>query len=186
MEDQKIIDLYWQRDEMAVACTQEKYGPYCHTISYNILANTEDARECVNDTWLQAWNAMPPQRPNRLAAFLGRITRNLSLNRLERNAAQKRGGGQVELALAELEGCIPDPVTPEQVLEEKLLVEALNRFLRGQNRHRRDIFLRRYWYLDPIDRIASQYGMHPGAVTSLLHRMRRELKKHLEKEGIVL
>lgn len=129
MRDYEIVNLYWKRSEAAIAETSAKYGSYCHAISYNILNNDEDAEECVNDTWLGAWNSMPPQRPNRLAAYLGKITRNFSLNRYKQYAAEKRGGSQTELALAELEDCIPASATIEQMVEEKALVEAINRFL---------------------------------------------------------
>ena len=183
MRDYEIVDLYWKRSEAAIAETSAKYGSYCHAISYNILNNDEDAEECVNDTWLGAWNSMPPQRPNRLAVYLGKITRNFSLNRYKQYAAEKRGGGQTELALAELEDCIPASATVEQMVEEKALVEAINRFLYTQPEQKRNIFIRRYWYLYSIRDIASAYGMSESKVASLLFRMRNELKKHLEKEG---
>ena len=186
MRDYEIVDLYWKRSEAAIAETSAKYGSYCHAISYNILNNDEDAKECVDDTWLGAWNSIPPQRPNRLAAYLGKITRNFSLNRYKQYAAEKRGGGQTELALAELEDCIPDSATIEQMVEEKALVEAINRFLYTLPEQKRNIFIRRYWYLYAIRDIASAYGVSESKVVSLLFRMRHELKKHLEKEGIAL
>lgn len=184
MNDQDIIALYWQREEQAIRATGEKYGAYCHRISYNILCSHPDAEECVNDTWMKAWNTMPPQRPDRLAAFLGRIVRNLSLNRYKQNHAQKRGGGQMELALSELEECIPDAMGIEQILEGRLLNRLLDQFLASQPEQKRNIFIRRYWYLSSIREIAGNYGISQSKVTSMLHRMRLELKGILEKEGI--
>ena len=180
MEDSEIIGLYWQRSEEAISATEAKYGGYCAAIATRILCDAEDAKECVNDTWLAAWNAIPPQKPERLSAYLGRLTRNLSLNRAKAASAEKRGGGQRELALAELEECVPDPV------EEQELTAALNRFLCGQSVPRRNIFIRRYWYLVPIRELAEEFGMSERAMTSLLFRMRGQLKRFLEQEGIVL
>ena len=185
MEDTRIIDLYWARNEDAITQTAAKYGGYCRSISYNILYSEEDAEECVSDTYMNAWNAMPPQRPGCLSAFLGRITRNISLNRYKQYHAEKRGGGQVALALSELEDCIPAATTVEQVLEEKLLAQSINRFLHMQPERKRNVFIRRYWYMDPVDRIAKAYGMTRSNTASVLYRMRCDLKTHLEKEGII-
>lgn len=184
MKDQEIIDLYWQRDETAIVRTSEKYGSYCHTIACNILSREEDAEECVNDTWLGAWKSMPPHRPDRLSAYLGKITRNLSLNRLRQYTAEKRGGTQTDLALSELEDCIPAPVTVEQIAEENVLTAAINRFLHAQPEQKRNIFIRRYWYLCPIREIARAYAISESKAASALFRMRGELKAYLEKEGI--
>lgn len=186
MEDSEIIGLYWRRAEQAISATEEKYGGYCAAIAGRILGDPEDAKECVNDTWLSAWNSIPPQRPEKLSVYLGRLTRNLSLNRAKARSAQKRGGGQRELALAELEECVPDPKGVEAAAEERELTEALNSFLRAQSLPRRNIFLRRYWYLVPIRELAGEYGMSQSAMTSLLFRMRGQLKRFLEQEGIVL
>ena len=173
MRDHEIIELYWARNESAIAATAEKYGNYCHTIAYNILRNKEDAEECANDTYLGAWSSIPPQRPNRLSIYLGKITRNLALNRYKRYTAEKRGHGQVVLALSELEACVPSETTVEQTIEEK---PKLNR----------NIFVRRYYHLYAIRDIADAYGMSESKVTSLLFRMRNELRRFLEKEGIML
>lgn len=186
MRDQEIIDLYWARKEAAIPATAEKYGRYCHTISYNILHNHEDAEECVNDTYLGAWKSMPPNRPERLAAFLGKIARNFSLNRFKQYTAKKRGIGQTELALSELEDCIPAETGIEQIMDEMILVRSIDRFLWEQPEQKRNIFIRRYWYLSSIRDIARDIGMSQSKVTSLLFRMRNELKAHLEKEGITL
>lgn len=184
MEDSEIIGLYWRRSEEAVEATAEKFGGYCAAIANRVLNDPEDARECVNDTWLSAWNSIPPQRPERLSVYLGRITRNLSLNRAKARAAEKRGGGQRELALSELEECVPDPCGVEEAVEERELTQALNRFLRAQSAPRRNIFIRRYWHLVPIRELAGEYGMTENAMTSLLFRMRGKLKRFLEQEGI--
>lgn len=186
MKDHEIIDLYWARNETAIVRTSEKYGSYCHTISYNILNNDEDAEECVNGTWLGAWKSMPPQHPSKLATYLGKITRNLSLNRLKQYTTEKRGGTQTDLALSELEDCIPSSTTTEQIAEEHELVATINRFLYSQPAQKRNVFIRRYWYLYPIQDIARAYAMSESKVVSMLFRMRSELKTHLEKEGISL
>lgn len=186
MKDSEIIDLYWARSERAIAATAEQYGGYCHTVAYNILGDRRDAEECVNDALLRAWNAIPPHRPRQLAAFLGKITRNLSLNRYQHSRAEKRGRGQVELALEELEDCIPGGRPVDQAAEELALAEALNRFLRAQPEKRRSIFVLRYWYLYPVQEIAARYGMRETGTASLLFRMRKELKAFLEKEGILI
>lgn len=186
MKDNEIIALYWERKESAITATAEKYGSYCHTISYNILQDHSDAEECVNDTYLGAWKSMPPQRPDRLSVYLGKITRNLSINRFRQATAEKRGQGQVPLALAELEDCIPTAGGTEEIVETMTLTEALNRFLYSQPKERRSIFIRRYWYLDSIRDIAVRFDMSESKTASLLFRMRKELKHHLEKEGITL
>jgi len=184
VEDHQIIELYWARSESAIEETSSKYGPYCGTIAYRILQDREDTEECVSDTWLKAWNAMPPQRPGRLSAFLGTITRNLALKRWERRSAEKRGGGQVSLALEELEGSIADPANSPE--EQAILLDALNRFLSGLTPQARVIFLRRYWYLCPVEEIARMGEMSEGAVKMSLHRSRRALRRQLEKEGFSL
>lgn len=186
MKDNEIINLYWSRDETAITATADTYGNYCYTIAYNILCNNEDAEECVNDTWLNAWKSIPPHRPNRLSTYLGKITRNLSLDRYKLLTAQKRGMGQVELALSELEGCVPAQTDMEQIADEMVLVDAIETFLRSQPRTECNIFIGRYWYLYSIRDLAGAYRMSESKVMSLLHRMRSKLKLHLEKEGISL
>lgn len=186
MDDNNIIKLFWERSEEAIVETSKKYSNYCFTISYNILYNNEDAKECVNDTYLRAWNTIPPNRPNRLATFLGKITRNLSLNRYKYIKAGKRGFGQVELVLSELEACIPAPMDTEQIFDELVLTEAINKFLDNQKKIKRIVFIQRYWYLMPIKEIAEQNNMSESKVKSMLFRTRNELKVYLEKEGIIL
>lgn len=186
MKDNDIIDLYWNRDEKAITATSDAYGNYCYSIAYNVLYNNEDAEECVNDTWMNAWNSIPPQRPTRLSIYLGKITRNLALNRYNMKNAHKRGSGQVKIALSELEGCVPVRTAMEQITEETMLVNAIETFLKAQPRTERNIFIGRYWYLYSIRKLASAYNMSESKVASLLFRMRNKLRIHLEKEGIQL
>ena len=184
MKDAEIVELYWNRNEAAIAATSERYGNYCYSIAYHILQSPEDAQECVNDTYWKAWLSIPPQRPSRLSTYLGKITRNLSLDRLKRLNAQKRGNGQVELALQELEGCIPVATDLDKITDEIVLTNAINQFLREQPRIERNIFVGRYWHLYSITDLAQAYGMRETKVASLLFRMRKKLKTYLEKEGI--
>ena len=186
MDDRQIIALYNERSEAALSETAKKYGRYCHTIAYNILRNEEDSEECVNDTWLRAWEAIPPQCPERLSAFLGKITRNLALNRYKHKNREKRGGGQMLLALEELAECIPGTNSAEEAANESLLVEELNRFLEGLPAEKRKIFMRRYWYMSSVKEIAEDFGLSESKVKMTLLRMRSKLKQTLEKEGIVL
>ena len=186
MRDSEIVELYWNRDESAIVATADTYGGYCYSIAYNILYNNEDAEECVNDTWLNTWRSIPPQRPARLSTYLGKITRNLSINRYNRQAAKKRGAGQMEFVLTELDECVPSPMRVEEAVEELVLVSAIEDFLRKQYDVNRKIFVGRYWYLYSIADLAVAYGMSESKVSSLLFRMRKGLKKHLEKEGIFL
>lgn len=186
MNDNKIVDLYWEHSETAISETSNKYGKYCHYISYNILHNDEDAKECVNDTYLHAWNAMPPHRPNQLSTFLGKITRNLSYNRYKGYVAKKRGLGQTDLVLSELEECVPSSEDIDQIVDEMVLVEAINVFLASLSQIKRIVFIRRYWYLSSIKEIAEQYSMNENKVKSMLFNARHKLKNYLEKEGIVL
>lgn len=186
MNDKQIVDLYWERSESALSETANKYGRYCHYIAFNILHNNEDSVECVNDTYLRAWNSMPPHRPNMLSTFLGKITRNLSLNRYEQYTAEKRGFGQTALVLDELENCIPATADVEQIIDETALVEALNRFLASLPKETQKVFMRRYWYLSPIKEIADEYGISESKVKMMLLRSRNNLKMLLEKEGIAI
>ena len=184
MKDTEIIELYWNRDESAISATADVYGNYCYSIAYHILQCNEDAQECVNDTYWKAWQTIPPQRPSRLATYLGKITRNLSINRFKWLTAQKRGRGQMELVLKELENCIPTQGDMEQLENEIVLSDAINQFLQEQPQPDRDIFVGRYWHLYAISDLAQAYGMRESKVASLLLRMRKKLKYHLEKEGI--
>ncbi len=184
MDDKQIIELYWQRSESAIAETAEKYGGYCRSIAYNILHSEEDSQECVNDTYLAAWNSMPPKRPSVLRTFLGRLTRNLSLNMYEKSSAEKRGGGQTELALDELSECIPAPNGTECAMDDIALTELLDRFLVSLSARQRRIFMRRYWYFSPVREISAELGIGESSVKMSLFRSRNKLRQLLEKEGV--
>ena len=180
MTDEKIVALYWARSEDAIKETDKAYGTYCRYIAYNILREKEDADETVNDTYLKAWQSMPPQKPNPLKAFLGRITRQLSINRLEKKTAQKRGG-ELALSLEELQNAVPD--TSPDLADQVALADALTRFLYTLPIIQRRVFIRRYWYLESIGEIASAFSMSESKVKSMLMRLRQKLKQHLTKEG---
>lgn len=184
MEDNRIIDLYFARSESAIFQTAAKYGNYCYSIANNILSDREDSRECVNDTYLAAWNAMPPKRPNILSAFLGKITRNISLDRWKARSAQKRGGGAATLSLEELEECLTGGENPEAAVERRELLRSLNRFLEALPEEQRNLFVCRYWYLDSIEDISQRFDCSQSRVTSALFRLRKRLRKHLEQEGL--
>lgn len=186
MDDSAIIDLYWARDEKALEQTDLKYGKLCRTVAFNILRNREDTEECVNDTYLRAWNAMPPNRPGVLSAFLSRITRNLALDTYKAYKADKRGGGQLPIALDELGDCISGAQSIENEMAYRDLVVLLDGFLRQLPEKECCIFLRRYWYVDSTKEIAKRYGMPEGSVKSQLSRTRQKLKKMLEQEGIAV
>lgn len=184
MEDSRIVELYWQRDEAAIAETQKKYGRYCFAIADGILHNAFDAEECVSDTWSGAWNAMPPHRPAVLSTFLGKLTRRAALKKLRAQTAEKRGGGEVPAVLDELEECIPAPSRVDEALEAKALAELLNAFLQTLRADERNVFLRRYWYLDAVRDIASRFGFSESKVKMMLKRTRDKLALRLEKEDI--
>lgn len=186
MDDQKLIELYWQRSENAIAETAIKYGSYCYKIAYNVLANNEDSEECVNDTYFKVWERIPPARPDRFSAFIGKITRHIAINRFEYLTAEKRGGSQVPLALEELSDCIPDYNTPSKLVENKELVIAINKFLRQLSSESRKIFLQRYWGLSSIKDISVMYKITESKVKMSLMRTRSKFKHFLEKEGIVI
>ena len=183
MDDKSIIDLYLDRSEQAISETSVKYGKYCFSIAFNILSDKEDSEESVNDTYLAAWNNIPPRVPSILSTFLGKITRNISRNRWKSRRAYKRGGGEVPLALDELEECISTGESVEDTFEKKELLRSMNRFLDALPDTERNLFVCRYWYLDPIHDIAQRFGFTESKVTSMLHRIRGKLRKHLEKEG---
>ena len=185
MDDKNIVDLFWQRSEKAIVETDSKYGGYCFSIAYNVLANNEDAEESVSDTYMAAWNKLPPHRPSILATFLGKITRNISISRWRSRSAYKRGGGEIVLALEELDNCVDGTQDIEANSDARELSACLNRFLDSLPKDERDIFLRRYWFFDSIAVIAESYGFTKSKVTSMLHRMRGKLRKQLEKEGFV-
>ncbi len=186
MEDEKIIQLIWDREEQGLKELSDKYNNYCHSISYRIVRDEEDARECVNDTWLQTWNAIPPKWPAVLPGFLAKIARNLSLNRYRHMHAARRGGNSVDIALEELQDCVSDGRTVEEQIELKELSAGIAKFLNRQSERNRAIFLQRYFYMMPTKEIAEKLGMREGTVRSTLSRMRKELRGWLEKEAVYL
>ena len=185
MDDQSIVALFWERSEQAIAETDRKYGAYCYSIAYHALANNEDAEESVSDTYMAAWNQLPPHRPAILATFLGKITRRISINRWKAKNTAKRGGGQITLTLEELDDCVDGKQNIERAYESHELVWAFNRFLETLPETERDVFLRRYWFFDSIADIAESFGFTQSKVTSMLYRTRGKLRKQLEKEGFL-
>lgn len=183
MEDSGIVALYWQRDESAIRETASKYGGYLNIISYQILLNAEDAEECVNDTYFDAWNTMPPHRPSILATFLGKITRRISIDLWRKRSADKRGGGEVVLALDELAECVSGSDDIEAAFERQELQRKLNDFLLGLAARERQVFLCRYWYLDSVSDISRRFGFSESKTKSMLFRTRQKLRIMLEKEG---
>ena len=184
MDDERIVDLFFERNEEAIKEAQEKYSRYCNYIASNILPSQQDCEECVSDTFLRAWNSIPPNKPNNLKAFLGKITRNLSLDRLDRNTAQKRRT-ESTLVYDEIAECIPDTTTQE-LTDELALKTAINKFLGSLKEEKRIIFLQRYWYLSSVKDIAINNGLSENNVKIILMRLRAKLKKFLEKEGITI
>ena len=183
LPDEEIVNLYFDRSEEAIAACQVKYGKSCHTVAYNILRSDEDAEECVNDTWLRAWNSIPPERPTRLGAWLSTVTRRLALTRYEKKTAAKRYGG-MEASLEELAECVT--AGSLTIADEVALSEAINGFLASLPTRTRMIFMRKYWYMDSIADIAKALGMGESAVKVTLHRTREKFRKHLAKEGITV
>lgn len=184
MEDSKIIDLYWERDENAILYTSEKYGIYLNSISYNLLHVAEDAEECVNDAYMVAWNSMPPKRPSVLKTWLGKVVRNLSLKKWNHDHTQKRYNG-IDVIFEELSECIPSKDTVEQTVENIELSQAVNRWLAGLKKKDRVLFVARYWYGISIKELAEKYDKGVNGMTQLLYRLRRDLKKFLEKEDLI-
>lgn len=182
MEDQGIVELFFDRSEQAIVETDKKYGGYCYTIAYNILASREDSEESVSDTYFSAWNTIPPRKPTLLQAFLGKITRHISIDRWRKQSAQKRGGKEMILALEELGECV-DTRGMEAEITSRELTRVLNGFLASLAETERNVFLCRYWYMDSIETIVNITGFSQSKVTSMLHRTRGKLRKKLEEEG---
>lgn len=185
MEDRQIIDLYFERNEQAIAESNIKYGAYCHTIAYNVLGSQESAEECVSDTWWQSWKVIPPQVPSCLRAFFGRITRNLALDRY-RSANRLKRGAQLPLALEELGDCVPGGEDVENSYALKELGQSINRFLLTQSKRDRDLFLCRYYYVYSVSEMAKCHGLREDHIRTILSRMRQKLRLWLEKEGYAL
>ena len=185
MEDNQILNLYFRRSEQAIQETDTKYGNYCFRIAYQILASREDAEESVSDTYLAAWNAIPPKRPPLLPAFLGRITRNVSIDRWRTRSTYKRGGGEFSLCLEELRTCASGQPSIEERQLQKEVVQTLKGFLKQLPETERKVFVCRYWYMDSIRDIAEAFGISQTRVTTMLHRTREKLRKQLKKEGLL-
>lgn len=186
VDDKQIVQLFWDREETAIPATAEKYGDYCTAIARNILHSAEDAEECVNDTYLQAWNAIPPNRPLVLRAFLGKITRNLCFNRYKQGMTEKRGGGELPVVLEELAEVASGGDDTQQMLDQKELSVAINAFLGTLSPEKRRIFVGRYWYADSITVMAQRYGMREGTISMQLNRLRKQLKMYLTERGFDL
>lgn len=185
MDDAKIVELYWARSDAALTETVKKFGPYCHTIAYNVLENVEDSEECVNDTYMRAWNSMPDKRPAALAPYLGRITRNLALNRIIEKNTLKRGCGEVALALDELDECTASSYSLEREVEAREIAAAMNRFLSKLPETERALFVSRYWFMAPVRELAEKFGFSESKTVSMLRRTRLKLGKFLTGEGLV-
>ena len=184
MDDEKIIELYFSRNEDAISETSRKYGGYCFSIANNILADRYDSDECVNSTWFRAWNSMPPTRPNVLKLFLARITRSLAFNRFTERTAIKRGGGEMSLVLDELSECVGDgDAASEAELNE--LKRAVAAFVKTLPERERNVLVRRCFYTESIESIAERYGVSGSGVMSALSRARKKLRDHLKKEGFI-
>ena len=183
MEDERIVALYWERSEDAIRQTQSKYDNYCMGIAGRILSNHEDARECVNDTYLAAWDAIPPQRPAVLSTFLGKLTRRISIDRWRALTADKRGGSAVTVALEELEACIPGGTDPVKEVEAKELARAISTFLRSLPYIQRKVFLMRYFEMADLTQIQEEFQISNSKAKSMLHRTRKKLKTYLQEEG---
>ena len=185
MQDSQIVALYWDRDEAAIDQTEKKYGQYLTTIANNILSDREDSMESVNDTYLAAWDSMPPHKPQVLSTYLGKLTRRISIDLLRRKTSQKRGGSEYTLSLQELEECISGGNTTEQALDMQLLSQAIETYLRSVSQEARNVFLCRYYYLDPVKKIAAYCRISESKAKILLYRTRQGLLEHLRKEGFV-
>lgn len=186
MEDSKIIELYFARDEKAIYETQIKYGPYCYAISYNILHNNEDSEECVSDTYLDTWNAIPPHRPSILSTFIGKITRRISIDKYRKLNAKKRANEELELSFDELEECLASDTSVQDKIDEEHLVDSINSFLASIKKEDRKIFVCRYFYFDSIDEITNRFNYSESKVKMVLKRTRDKLRDYLIKEGYTI
>ena len=185
MEDSQIVALYFDRNEAAIDQKEKKYGRYLVKIAFNILADREDSQESVNDTYLAAWNSIPPNRPQILSTYLGKLTRRISIDLLRKRTAQKRGPGEYALSLDELDSCITGGDTTQQAVECQQLAQAIESYLRALGQEARNVFIARYYFLDPIKKIAGYCHITESKVKILLHRTRQGLREHLQKEGFL-
>ena len=185
VEDNQILELYWQKNEDAIKESNSKYGAYCFKIANNILCNQEDSEECVNDTWLNAWNAIPPQEPKRLRIFLAKITRNLAFNRFHARSAKKRGSGELVLVLDELAECLSSESNVENECETKELGQYIRLFVRTLSERDSNVFVRRYFFTDSVKEISTRYGLTENNIMVILSRTRKKLKIYLIEEGLI-
>ena len=183
MDDKQIIQLFFDRNEKAIEATADKYGNYCNSIAFNILSNSEDAEECVNDTYVKAWNSIPPSKPSELRTFLGKITRNLAFDVYKKKKTEKRGGGQIDVLLDELAECIPGGNEPDKEYDKKELQNDINDFLGCIDKEKSALFVRRYWYSESITKIADRYHMSENRVSVTLNRIRKKLHNYLAERG---
>lgn len=186
MHDDKIIELYFDRSEQAIYESEKKYGGYCNVIAYNILLSPEDSEECTSDTWMRAWQSIPPTKPENLKAYFGRICRNIALDRYRKRCAEKRGYGEIPALLDELGDCVSQEDCSFSALESKRLIQCINTFLWSLPTVKCNMFVLRYWYLQPLSQIALQTGSSEKKVKNTLYRTRDSLKTYLEHEGFVL
>ena len=185
MEDSQIVRLYWDRNETAITKTADKYEKYLSRIAYNILADREDTQESVNDTYLAAWNSMPPHKPDVLSTYLGKLTRRISIDLFRKKTSQKRSAGEYELSLEELGDCVSGADATREEVEAKLLAEAVASYLQTQSRETRNVFIGRYYYMDPVKEIARYCRISESKVKILLYRARQGLRDYLKKEGFM-
>ena len=185
MEDKEIIKLYFEKDEKAIAETSAKYGAYCKTVAENILKNTEDSEECFNSALLCLWNSVPPQKPENLKIFIAKITRNIAINNFKAKFAEKRGGKESFAAFEELSEFIPEKNGVEESFEAEELEKNINFFVKNLPEKERNIFIRRYFFFESMNKIGERYGFSENRVSVILFRTRKKLRKYLEKEGLL-
>ena len=186
MDDRRIVELFLERSEEAILETDIKYGRYCHKIAFNVLGNDEDSEECVNDAYMRAWGSIPPNEPDSMASYIGRITRNLTLDKLRQKQSDKRGNGEVPVVLDELAECVSGHDELERRQDSAEIAAAIDSFLDELNSMERGVFMRRYWMMEPIADVANRYDISVSKTTTMLFRLRNRLKKHFMKEGIPL
>ena len=186
MDDRRIVELFLERSEEAILETDIKYGRYCHKIAFNVLGNDEDSEECVNDAYMRAWGSIPPNEPDSMASYIGRITRNLALDKLRQKQSDTRGNGEVPVVLDELAECVSGHDELERRQDSAEIAAAIDSFLDELNSVERGVFLRRYWMMEPIADVANRYDISVSKTTTMLFRLRNRLKKHFMKEGIPL
>lgn len=186
MDDNAIVEMFFERNERAISAIGEKYGGYCRTIAMNILGNDQETDECLNDTYLKAWESIPPEKPRVLSAFLAKITRNLAIDRYRKNRSRKRGGNETELIFEELESCVSAGGSVEAAAERREILTAVNRFLKNLPAKNRIMFVSRYCYCESVRSIAARFGVKENNVSVTLNRTRTRLREYLKKEGYEL